>query len=76
MVQLPEFPWDTLAGAKARAAEHPGGLVDLSVGSPVDPTPALLQDALREATDPTLSRGRDPLHPPRGAIRHVPEVVA
>ncbi|ROR67487.1 succinyldiaminopimelate transaminase [Agrococcus jenensis] len=51
MVQLPEFPWDTLAGAKARAAEHPGGLVDLSVGSPVDPTPALLQEALREATD-------------------------
>ncbi|SDH44259.1 ABC transporter permease [Microbacterium pygmaeum] len=36
----------------------------------------LLGDALREATDPTLSRGRDPLHPPRGAIRHVPEVVS
>jgi peptide/nickel transport system permease protein len=36
----------------------------------------LLGDALREATDPTLSRGRDPLAPPRGAIRHVPEVVA
>jgi len=51
VIQLPEFPWDTLAGAKARAAEHRGGLVDLSVGSPVDPTPALLQEALREATD-------------------------
>ena len=36
----------------------------------------LLGDALREATDPTLSRGKDPLHPPRGSIRHVPEVVA
>jgi peptide/nickel transport system permease protein len=36
----------------------------------------LLGDALREATDPTLSRGRDRLHPPRGAIRHVPEVVS
>lgn len=36
----------------------------------------LLGDALREATDPTLSRGRDPLHPPRGSIRHVPEVTA
>ncbi len=36
----------------------------------------LLGDALREATDPTLSRGRDPHHRPRGAIRHVPEVVA
>ncbi|WP_404311462.1 succinyldiaminopimelate transaminase [Agrococcus terreus] len=48
---LPEFPWDTLAAAKARAASHADGLVDLSVGSPVDPTPALLQQALREATD-------------------------
>jgi peptide/nickel transport system permease protein len=36
----------------------------------------LVGDALREATDPTLSRGRDPLAPPRGAIRHVPEVVS
>ncbi len=35
----------------------------------------LLGDALREATDPTLSRGRDPLAPPRAAIRHVPGVV-
>lgn len=35
----------------------------------------LLGDALREATDPTLSRGRDPLAPPRGSIRHVPGVV-
>ncbi|WP_347756680.1 succinyldiaminopimelate transaminase [Agrococcus sp. ProA11] len=48
---LPEFPWDTLAGAKARAALHPEGLIDLSVGSPVDPTPPLIQQALREATD-------------------------
>ncbi|KAA9111165.1 ABC transporter permease [Microbacterium rhizomatis] len=36
----------------------------------------LLGDALREATDPTLSRGSDPLHPPRGSIRHVPGVVS
>ena len=36
----------------------------------------LLGDALRESTDPTLSRGKDPLHPPRGSIRHVPEVVS
>lgn len=50
-MQLPEFPWDTLAGAKARAAAHPDGLIDLSVGSPVDPTPPVIQAALREATD-------------------------
>lgn len=51
MLRLPDFPWDTLADAKALASAHPGGLVDLSVGSPVDPTPELLQRALREATD-------------------------
>lgn len=36
----------------------------------------LLGDALREATDPTLSHGRDPHAPPRAAIRHVPGVRA
>ncbi|MFZ3318994.1 MAG: succinyldiaminopimelate transaminase, partial [Mycobacterium sp.] len=35
--QLPEFPWDTLADATALAKSHPGGIVDLSVGTPVDP---------------------------------------
>ena len=48
---LPEFPWDTLAGAAARARAHPGGIVDLSVGTPVDPTPPLLRDALAAASD-------------------------
>ncbi|MEZ3159946.1 ABC transporter permease [Microbacterium sp. BWT-B31] len=36
----------------------------------------LIGDALREATDPTLSHGRDPMQPPRGSIRHVPGVVS
>jgi succinyldiaminopimelate transaminase len=48
---LPDFPWDTLAAAKARAAAHPGGLVDLSVGTPVDPTPELGRQALAAAAD-------------------------
>ncbi|MFM2438128.1 MAG: hypothetical protein RLZ55_945 [Actinomycetota bacterium] len=48
---LPDFPWDSLVGAKARAAQHPGGIVDLSVGTPVDPTPAIVQQALRAAAD-------------------------
>ena len=48
---LPDFPWDTLAAAKARAAEHPGGIVDLSVGTPVDPTPPLVREALADASD-------------------------
>lgn len=48
---LPDFPWDQLApyGEKARA--HPGGIVDLSIGTPVDPTPQLVQDALSAAAD-------------------------
>ena len=40
----PDFPWDSLAGARARAAQHPGGVVDLSIGTPVDDTPAVLSD--------------------------------
>lgn len=46
---LPDFPWDALAPYAAKAREH--GLVDLSVGSPVDPTPAVIRDALAAATD-------------------------
>jgi succinyldiaminopimelate transaminase len=46
---LPDFPWDALAGARARAAEHPGGVVDLSIGTPVDDTPRLLAEALAAA---------------------------
>jgi len=34
-----------------RAAAHPDGIVDLSVGTPVDPTPAAVRDALRRAAD-------------------------
>ncbi|MFV0634212.1 succinyldiaminopimelate transaminase [Demequina sp.] len=48
---LPDFPWDSLVPYRERAAAHPGGVVDLSVGTPVDPTPALVQDALRSAAD-------------------------
>ncbi|MDO5676391.1 MAG: succinyldiaminopimelate transaminase [Propionibacteriaceae bacterium] len=49
--RLPDFPWDTLAGAKRVASAHPGGLVDLSVGTPVDPAPQLAIDALAAAGD-------------------------
>lgn len=48
---LPDFPWDTLAPFSARAKVHPAGIVDLSVGSPVDPTPAVVRAALESATD-------------------------
>lgn len=48
---LPDFPWDSLASAKARAQAHSDGIVDLSVGTPVDPTPELGRRALIEAAD-------------------------
>ncbi len=44
---LPEFPWDSLADAKSLASSHPEGIVDLSVGTPVDPI------------DPVIRRGLD-----------------
>ena len=50
-LDLPEFPWDQLAPAKARAAAHPGGICDLSVGTPVDDTPDFIREALSEASN-------------------------
>ena len=49
--RFPEFPWDTIAEAKTRASAHPDGLVDLSIGTPVDPTPDVVQKALVDAAD-------------------------
>ena len=49
--RLPDFPWDSLIPARVSAARHPGGVVDLSIGTPVDPTPAIAQDALRAASN-------------------------
>jgi succinyldiaminopimelate transaminase len=43
---LPDFPWDSLEPFKKQAAGHPEGLIDLSVGSPVDDTPVIAQEAL------------------------------
>ena len=50
-LQLPDYPWDALAPYQATAAKHPDGVVNLSIGTPVDPTPALIQDALKAAAD-------------------------
>jgi succinyldiaminopimelate transaminase len=49
--RLPDFPWDVLAPYSATAARHQGGIVDLSVGTPVDPVPPLVRDALAAASD-------------------------
>ncbi len=49
--RLPAFPWDKLEPYKKTAAAHAGGIVDLSVGTPVDPVPELIQKALVAAAD-------------------------
>jgi succinyldiaminopimelate transaminase len=49
--RLPDFPWDRLTPFGDRARAHPGGIVDLSVGTPVDPTPAVARQALAAAAD-------------------------
>lgn len=51
LAQLPEFPWDALAPYGAAARAHADGIVDLSIGTPVDPTPSVVQAALRAASD-------------------------
>lgn len=49
--RLPDFPWDALVPMGDRARAHPDGIVDLSVGTPVDPTPAVVRQALADAAD-------------------------
>jgi succinyldiaminopimelate transaminase len=49
--RLPEYPWDELAPIAEKAHSFPGGAVDLSVGTPVDPVPAVIQDALIAAAN-------------------------
>ena len=51
VADLDEYPWDSVAPYAARAREHTGGIVDLSVGSPVDETPDVVRAALAAATD-------------------------
>ncbi|WP_433682932.1 succinyldiaminopimelate transaminase [Nocardia sp. CA-119907] len=48
---LPDFPWDTIAAVKAKAAAHPDGIVDLSVGTPVDPVDPLIRAALSSVAE-------------------------
>jgi succinyldiaminopimelate transaminase len=46
----PPYPHDRLAALAARAGAVPGGMVDVSVGTPVDPMPDVVVDALVAAT--------------------------
>jgi succinyldiaminopimelate transaminase len=49
--RLPEYPWDELAPLKEKARSFPGGAVDLSIGTPIDPVPLVIQDALAAAAN-------------------------
>lgn len=49
--KLPDFPWDLLAPYADKARTYPAGAIDLSVGTPVDPTPEFIQQALRESSN-------------------------
>lgn len=51
MLDLPAYPWQRLAPYKTTAQAHPNGMVDLSIGAPVDPTPPVIQAALQSASD-------------------------
>ncbi|KQZ04962.1 succinyldiaminopimelate transaminase [Microbacterium sp. Root53] len=48
---LADYPWDAVAPYAERARAHADGICDLSIGSPVDPTPEVVRRALAEATD-------------------------
>ena len=49
--QLPDFPWDALAPYGDTARSHKQGIIDLSQGTPVDPTPEFIQQAFRGASN-------------------------
>ena len=51
MRTLPDFPWDRLTPYKEQALAHADGIADLSVGTPVDPTPEPIRAALADAAD-------------------------
>ncbi|WP_237221068.1 succinyldiaminopimelate transaminase [Rothia nasimurium] len=50
-LNLPDYPWDTMAPYRATAENHPDGVINLSIGTPVDPTPTVIREALAGATD-------------------------
>ena len=51
------YDWSRIDPYRRRAEQCPGGLVDLSVGSPVDPVPRSVKEALAAAADDGQARG-------------------
>lgn len=46
-----EYPWDSLGEYIDRAKAHSEGFIDLSIGTPIDPTPQVVRSALTAASD-------------------------
>ncbi len=53
----PPYPYDRLDAAKAKASAHPGGIVDLSIGTPTDPPLPAVIEALGRADEAGTVRG-------------------
>jgi succinyldiaminopimelate transaminase len=49
--RLPAYTWDRIAPLREKALLHPNGLVDLSIGTPVDPVPGVIRAALAAGSD-------------------------
>jgi succinyldiaminopimelate transaminase len=49
--RLPDFPWDLLEPHARLARTHADGIVDLSIGTPVDDVPASVQAVLAKSTN-------------------------
>jgi succinyldiaminopimelate transaminase len=49
--RLPRYPWDALEPYRVKALAHPGGIVDLSIGTPVDSVPDVVREALAGASN-------------------------
>jgi aspartate/methionine/tyrosine aminotransferase len=58
--QPPAYPYDRLVPLRAAADALPGGVVDLSVGTPTDPPPPAVLAALADADRGTSLRGYPP----------------
>lgn len=56
----PVYPYDRLVPLRALADKLPGGVVDLSVGTPSDPPPQVVLDALTDPDREQLLRGYPP----------------
>jgi succinyldiaminopimelate transaminase len=49
--RLPAYTWDRIAPLREKASSHPDGAVDLSIGTPVDPVPDVIRDALARGSN-------------------------